>query len=301
MPPQQHRQQHRVRVSTAVPRCPPGGPRPLPPPRAPDNERREHQVRVLGAGLAVSLRTWAARSKSALSTHTPRSEPSQPRPRPRWRTSASPTAAASRCGRQRLTGPRQLGAAVHAQRLAARASPFQLRTPRQRSAPAGKRTQREHRAYPCPTGNFVVRLHLRVFEILLSLYGARSLDDSCQETYRDPFHRPPLWRTNPPDFVFLESDTNTRKDRVVHAIGAVFELASTLGRTRWAQKKEARRMVVIAQQVQLPFQCHERRAQCTGSMKALSKNKGRGTTRSAHEVLIYAPPRRPTAPSLLIP
>ena len=42
-----------------------------------------------------------------------------------------------------------------------------------------------------PTGKFVVRLHLRVFEILLSLCnGARSLEDSCQETYRDPFHAP---------------------------------------------------------------------------------------------------------------
>jgi len=82
----------------------------------------------------------------------------------------------------------------------------------------------------------------------------------------------------------------------VHAIGAVFELASTLGRTRWVQNNEARRMVVIAQQFQLRFQWHERRAQCTGAMKALSKKKGRGTTRSAHEMLIYAPPRRPTAP-----
>jgi len=122
---------------------------------------------------------------------------------------------------QRLSRPRQRGAAVNVQRLAARAPPLQLRTPRRLPVPAGKRTQREHRACSCPTGNFVVRLHLRV---LLSLCNAmRSLDDSYQETYRNPFHPPPLWRTNPPDFVFLESDTNTRKDRVVHAIGAVFE------------------------------------------------------------------------------
>ena len=175
-----------------------------------------------------------------------------------------------------LSRPRQCGAAVNAQRHTARAPALQLRAPRRRPAPAGKRTQREHRACASPTGNFVVRLHLRVFEILLSLCnGARSLDDSCQETYRDPFHRLPLWRTYPPDFVFLESDTNTRKACVVHAIGAVFELASTLGRTRWAQKKEARRMVVIAQQVQLRFQWHKRRAQCTGEMKAFPRTKDR--------------------------
>jgi len=101
---------------------------------------------------------------------------------------------------QRLSRPRQRGAAVIAQRLAARAHPLQLRTPRRRPEPAGKRTQREHRACACPTGNFFVRLHLRV---LLSLCnGARSLDDSCQETYRDPFHRPPLWRTKHPTLSF---------------------------------------------------------------------------------------------------